>query len=69
MANVTNYAKHGYFHGIKDLPARSQMKIFCGRRSAGVVKSFGSTLNYNDMLARVYYQGLQDGMDLKEGVA
>ena len=67
MANVTNYQKHGYFHGIADMPDKTRMRIFCIRRSGDVIKEFGRTLSYDDIIARVYYQGLQDGMALKEG--
>jgi hypothetical protein len=64
MANVTNYQKHGYFHGIKALPPESAMKIFCQRRASAIVKAFGYSLRYDEMLAKVYFQGLQDGKDI-----
>lgn len=63
MANVTNYQKHGYFHGIEDMDPCTAMIIFCKRRAGDVVKNMGHSLPYDDMLARIYYQGLRDGQD------
>lgn len=64
MANVTNYKKHGYFHGIEDHKPATAMKIFCMRRAGDVVKDFGSNLTHNELLARIYYQGLKDGQNI-----
>ena len=61
MANVTNYKKHGYFHGIEDLPELSQFKIACSRRANDVIKHFGASLSHDDLMARIYLQGLLDG--------
>lgn len=64
---VTNYQKHGYFHGIdKDASPEHAMRIFCMRRSGDIIKEFGHSLPYNDLIAKVYYQGLYDGMSLNE---
>lgn len=69
MGNVTNYHKHGYFHGINDMEPKKAFIIFCKRRSGDVVKEMGHSLPYDEMLARIYYQGLMDGKDIyaKEG--
>ena len=64
MSNVTNFKKHGYFHGIEDLPWQSALKIFCRRRSADIRKDFGSDLSFDDLLARIYLQGVLDGQDM-----
>ena len=66
MTNVTNFKKHGYFHGIKDLDWQSALEIFCRRRSGDIRKDFGSTLSFDDLLARIYLQGVMDGNDMYE---
>ena len=66
MANVTNYAKHGYFHGIKNLPDRTAFIIFCKRRSGDIIKNFGNTPTHDELMAKIYYQGLTDGMELRK---
>lgn len=62
---VTDYGRHGYFHGLSDgISDMSAMIIFSKRRSGDVLKFFGHELSYDDMIARVYYQGLLDGIDI-----
>ena len=62
--NITDWKKRGYFYGIEDYDPHIAMKIFCKRRSSDVVKELGNMLSYDDMLARIYYQGLKDGEDI-----
>lgn len=64
MANVTNFKKYGYFHGLDGTPDRAAMIIFCQRRAGDIIKAFGSTLTHNELMARIYYQGLMDGLDI-----
>lgn len=57
----TNYAKHGYFHDLEALSPKNAMLIFCKRRSGDIVKDFGHSLTHDELMARIYYQGLKDG--------
>lgn len=63
MSKVTNFAKYGYFNGLEKCSPAMAMLIFCGRRADAVIKDFGTQLKHNDLMARIYYQGLKDGMD------
>lgn len=57
----TNYAKHGYFHDLMDMKPALAMLHFCKRRSGDIIKDFGHSLTHDELIARIYYQGLKDG--------
>lgn len=65
----TRYDKHGWMIGLENLDHKSAMRMFCIRRGNAVADSFESDLTMRDLIARVYYQGLLDGMSLFEGTA
>lgn len=66
MASVTNYKKHGYSHGLENMEWQSALKIFCQRRSGDIVKYFGHSLCFDDLISRIYLQGVIDGKDMYE---
>jgi hypothetical protein len=62
----TRYDLHGWMIGLEGMDDRSAMRMFCIRRGNAVAESFESSLTVRDFIARIYYQGLLDGISLFE---
>lgn len=58
---IKNFKKHGYSHGLSEMSPENGMRLFCIRRGNDVAQSFMSSLSYQDLIARAYYQGILDG--------